>query len=234
MKDIQNNINVTLQRIKCASIDSGVTPPALLVISKTRSASELITAYDEGARCFGENYLQEALEKIAVLKDYPIEWHFTGPIQSNKTRAVAENFSWVHTLDRTKIAQRLNDQRLESMGRLKVCIQVNVDREPGKSGLMPETVMDFAAQVNTLPNLELRGLMAIPQVGVENPQRQLAFRKLSSLLEKLQVKYPQMDTLSMGMSADLELAIAEGATIVRVGTAIFGSRDKKPRDEPLI
>ena len=217
MADIQSNINVTLQRIKSACEEKNLRPPVLLAISKTRSPAELVAAYEAGIRHFGENYLQEALKKIAALEDYPIEWHFTGPLQSNKTRAVAENFSWVHTLDRKKIAQRLNDQRPEKLGRLKVCLQVNVDREASKSGLMPESVAQFAEDVSTLPNLELKGLMAIPQAGVESIKRQRAFQSLSRMLAQLKKKHPQMDTLSMGMSADLELAIAEGATIVRVG-----------------
>ena len=226
MVDIQSNINVTLQRISSASEEKKLTPPILLAISKMRSAADLAEAYEAGIRRFGENYLQEALEKITVLRAYPIEWHFTGPIQSNKTRAVAENFSWVHTLDRKKIAQRLNDQRPEKLGKLKVCLQVNVDREASKSGLMPESVVQLAEEISLLPNLELRGLMVIPQAGVDNAQRQRAFQSLSRMLAELKKKYPQMDTLSMGMSGDLELAIAEGATIVRVGTAIFGPRTK--------
>lgn len=228
MVDIQSNINATLQRISRASKEKKLASPILLVISKTRPASDLVAAYEAGIRHFGENYLQEALEKIAALRSYPIEWHFTGPIQSNKTRAVAENFSWVHTLDRKKIAQRLNDQRPEKLGKLKVCLQVNVDREASKSGLMPESVAQLAEEISLLPNLELKGLMVIPQAGVDNAQRQRAFQRLSRMLAELKKTYPQMDTLSMGMSGDLELAIAEGATIVRVGTAIFGPRTKKP------
>ena len=227
MKEIQGNVNVTLQRLLRASDASCFPPPVLLAISKTRSAAEIIAAYESGLRLFGENYLQEALEKIAALKSYPVEWHFTGPIQSNKTRVVAENFSWVHTLDREKIAQRLNEQRPEGLGPLKVCIQVNVDREPSKSGIMPESVAKFAAYVSTLPHLELKGLMAIPEAGVADSQRQAAFQGLAGLLKTLQGPHPHMDTLSMGMSGDLELAIAEGATIVRVGTGIFGPRAKK-------
>jgi len=226
MVDIQSSINATLQRINGASEEKKLTPPILLAISKTRSAADLAVAYEAGLRHFGENYLQEALEKIVALRAYPIEWHFTGPIQSNKTRAVAENFSWAHTLDRKKIAQRLNDQRPEKLGKLKVCLQVNVDRETSKSGLMPESVEQLAEEISLLPNLELKGLMVIPQAGVDNAQRQRAFQSLSRMLTELKKKYPQMDTLSMGMSGDLELAIAEGATIVRVGTAIFGPRTK--------
>lgn len=226
MVDIQSNINATLQRIISASEEKRLTPPILLAISKMRPSADLATAYEAGIRHFGENYLQEALEKIVALRAYPIEWHFTGPIQSNKTRAVAENFSWVHTLDRKKIAQRLNDQRPEKLGKLKVCLQVNVDREVSKSGLMPESVAQLAEEISLLPNLELKGLMVIPQAGVDNAQRQRAFQSLSRMLAELKKKYPQMDTLSMGMSGDLELAIAEGATIVRVGTAIFGPRTK--------
>ncbi|MBL4608388.1 MAG: YggS family pyridoxal phosphate-dependent enzyme [Pseudomonadales bacterium] len=228
MIDIQHNINATHQRIKQASVQQGVEPPILLAISKTRPASDIVVAFEAGVRHFGENYLQEALEKIAALEGYPIEWHFTGPIQSNKTRAVAENFSWIHTLDRNKIARRLNEQRPEKLGKLKVCLQVNVDREESKSGLLPERVAELAEEVSLLPNLELKGLMAIPQAGAKDAPRKKSFQTLARMLAELKKIHPQMDVLSMGMSGDLELAIAEGATIVRVGTAVFGQRIKKP------
>lgn len=194
----------------------------LLAVSKTQPAEAIREAFDAGLRDFGENYLQEALEKQADLADLPLRWHFIGPIQSNKTKAIAEHFDWVHSVDRLKIAQRLSEQRPDALGPLNICIQVNVSGEASKSGCSPEAVAALAETIATLPRLRLRGLMTIP-APTENPveQRQ-AFARLRRLKETLGA---DLDTLSMGMSQDLEAAIAEGATWVRIGTALFGARE---------
>ena len=183
-------------------------------------------AFDAGQRAFGENYLQEALDKIAALqgKTPGLEWHFIGPIQSNKTRPIAEHFDWVHSVDRLKIAQRLSEQRPEELGPLNICLQVNISAEASKSGLAPEALPEVAAQVAQLPRLRLRGLMAIPAPSDDMKQQRAAFAAVRGLYEQLRAGGLAMDTLSMGMSADLEAAVAEGATIVRVGSAIFGAR----------
>lgn len=221
------NINAVRKRIRCVMAEKGITsPPLLLAISKTRTASELLQAHQAGLQDFGENYLQEALEKIDALQAHKLVWHFTGPIQSNKTRSVAEHFSWVHTVDRVKIARRLSEQRPAGMDALQVCIQVNIDHEDSKSGVLPEDLAVIAADISALPNIQLRGLMVIPKVGVSLAERRQSFSYLADLLVKLQLTYPMMDTLSMGMSDDFELAVAQGATIVRIGSAIFGSRIK--------
>jgi pyridoxal phosphate enzyme (YggS family) len=183
-------------------------------------------AVDAGETRFGENYVQEALDKIAELADLRprIEWHLIGPLQSNKTRVVAESFDWVHSVDRLKIAQRLSEQRPASLPPLNVCLQVNVDGEASKSGIAPDEVPALAAEVARLPRLRLRGLMSIPEPS-DDPRRQHAqHRQVRDLLVRLQGQGLSLDTLSMGMSADLEAAIAEGATLVRIGTAIFGGR----------
>lgn len=199
----------------------------LLAVSKTRQADELRQAWSAGQRDFGENYLQEALDKIDALSDLDICWHFIGPIQSNKTRPIAENFSWVHSVDRFKVAQRLNDQRPASLPPLNICLQVNISEEASKSGVLPAELTALATEVASLPNIRLRGLMAIPASDAD-PQRQRApFAQLNVLLHGLQQQLPNtpLDTLSMGMSGDMEAAILEGATIVRIGTALFGPRD---------
>lgn len=225
MIDIAMHINAVRQRIRSATELSGRTQePLLLAISKTRSPTELLCAYQAGILHFGENYLQEALEKINALQAYPLIWHFTGPIQSNKTRLIAENFSWVHSIDRIKIAQRLNEQRTVELGKLQVCIQVNIDREKSKAGVLPEALPELAHEINALSHLQLRGLMALPAAEASPAQHQTSFARLADLLTLLQRQSLPMDTLSMGMSDDLELAIAEGATIVRVGSALFGTR----------
>ncbi|WP_417226788.1 YggS family pyridoxal phosphate-dependent enzyme [Amphritea sp.] len=199
----------------------------LLAVSKTRQADELRQAWSARQRDFGENYLQEALDKIDALSDLDICWHFIGPIQSNKTRPIAENFSWVHSVDRFKVAQRLNDQRPASLPPLNICLQVNISEEASKSGVLPAELTALATEVASLPNIRLRGLMAIPASDAD-PQRQRApFAQLNALLQGLQQQLPNtpLDTLSMGMSGDMEAAILEGATIVRIGTALFGPRD---------
>lgn len=196
----------------------------LLAVSKTRSADEIRELHLQGQRAFGENYLQEALDKIEALADLDLEWHFIGPIQSNKTRPIAEHFAWVHSVDRLKIARRLSEQRPPELPPLNICLQVNISREESKSGCLPEEVPELVRAVSRLPNLRLRGLMAIPKPE-EDPERQRAvFAQVRRLLEQLQSTQPGLDTLSMGMSADIEAAILEGSTIVRVGTALFGPR----------
>ena len=195
----------------------------LIAVSKTQPSAIIREAYEAGQRHFGENYLQEALEKMWALADLPdITWHFIGPIQTNKTRQIAASFNWVHTLDRLRIAERLSQQRPAGLPPLNVCIQVNISGEDTKSGVLPDQLAALARAVVQLPQLRLRGLMAIP-APCDNPDRQrLSFHALHNALNALAM--PQLDTLSMGMSADLESAIQEGATHVRIGTALFGAR----------
>lgn len=226
MQPIQAQIESVRQQITACANAAKRDPASikLLAVSKTQPAERLQAAYEAGQRAFGENYLQEALDKINALSNLDIEWHFIGPVQSNKTRDISENFDWVHTVDRLKIAQRLNDQRPAGKAPLNVCIQVNIDQEASKSGCLPDELEALALNVTDKPNLQLRGLMAIPS---PNQQGNCAFSRMRALLEQLQ-KHPKlsaMDTLSMGMSGDMAQAIAQGATIVRIGTAIFGARD---------
>lgn len=196
----------------------------LIAVSKTRSAEEVRRIHDLGQNAFGENYVQEALEKISQLGDLALEWHFIGSIQSNKTRDIATHFDWVHSIDRLKIAQRLNDQRPDKLNKLNVCIEVNISEESGKSGVLFDDLPRLAADINTLPRLRLRGLMAIPQKETEFDAQRAIFKRMREALEKLNQQGLHLDTLSMGMSADMEAAIAEGATMVRIGTDIFGPR----------
>ncbi len=196
----------------------------LLAVSKKKSAEEILAAASVGQRDFGESYLQEALKKITELKDHELCWHFVGPIQKNKTRQIAAHFSWVHGIERLIVAERLSTQRPDHLPPLQVCLQVNIDREHSKSGLPCEQVQDIASALQELPNLELRGLMAIPRQTSDTIHRRLRFAQLRALLEQLNQSGFGLDTLSMGMSGDLEDAVAEGATIVRIGTAIFGAR----------
>jgi len=188
----------------------------LIAVSKTRSNSEIQEAVYAGQVHFGENYLQESLDKISFFKERELIWHFIGPIQSNKTALIAENFDWVHSVDRLKIAKRLSDQRDPSLGKLNILIQINIDEEQTKSGLLLKDVNEIISEVSDLPNLSLRGFMCIPSP--ENSAK--SFSEMADLISK----YPFLDTLSMGMSSDLELAIQNGATLVRVGTDIFGPR----------
>lgn len=200
----------------------------LLAVSKTKPAELIRQAWQLGQREFGENYLQEALEKQTQLADLDdIVWHFIGPLQSNKTRAVAEHFAWVHSVDREKIARRLNEQRPKNLPPLNVCLQVNISAEPSKSGVSLEALPDLAREVANLPNLRLRGLMAIPAPANSLTEQRRSFARLRHALEQLQQALPEtpLDTLSMGMSDDLEAAVQEGATLVRLGTAIFGARE---------
>jgi pyridoxal phosphate enzyme (YggS family) len=197
----------------------------LLAVSKTFSAATVRVAYASGQVAFGENYVQEALDKMATLKDLPLEWHFIGPIQSNKTRAIAESFAWVHSVDRLKIAERLSAQRPPDIPPLNLCLQVNVSGEHSKSGVAPEALLSLAQAVRQLPHLKLRGLMAIPASALEIEAQRLPFAQLRKLLLLLNSQRFELDTLSMGMSQDFEAAVLEGATIVRVGSAIFGNRN---------
>lgn len=203
----------------------------LIAVSKTFPASAVREAALAGQRCFGENYLQEALDKIAVLHELDLEWHFIGPIQSNKTRAIAEHFDWVHSVDRLRIAERLNEQRPVDLPPLNVCLQVNVSGEHSKSGICLEALSELAQAVAVLPRLRLRGLMAIPAPQQDVDQQRKAFRLLAEALAQLKTGGLALDVLSMGMSDDLEAAIAEGSTHVRVGTAIFGGRTYQNKQE---
>ncbi len=196
----------------------------LLAVSKTVSAADIRAVADAGCRQFAENYVQEALTKIAALHDLPLIWHFIGPLQSNKTQDIATHFDWVHSVDRLKIAQRLNAQRPEHCAPLQICIQVNISEDPQKSGVLLSEVEDFAKTLTGFERLQLRGLMAIPAVGLSEPALRTQYGALKAKQEYLQLRFPQCDTLSMGMSDDMETAIACGATMVRVGTAIFGKR----------
>ena len=199
----------------------------LLAVSKTKPPEAVVAAYKAGQRAFGENYVQEGVEKIAQLASYKdIEWHFIGPLQSNKTKQVAENFAWVHSIDRLKIAKRLSDQRPASMSALQVLIQVNIDDEDSKSGISAAEVIAFAEEAVNYPRLRLRGLMAIPAAAPTPTQQQKSLKALYQCFQNLQQKLPQVDTLSVGMSNDLEAAIYHGSTMVRVGTDIFGARSK--------
>lgn len=198
---------------------------SLLAVSKTKPAEDIRSAFNAGQHRFGENYLQEALQKIQALHDLPIEWHFIGAIQSNKTRELAENFAWVHSVDRLKIARRLSEQRAESMPALNICLQVNISEEPSKAGLMLNELSGLVAEVAQLPNISLRGLMAIPAKADTLSAQRATFAKIQQALQTLQKTLPTLDTLSMGMSNDMEAAIAEGSTILRIGTAIFGARN---------
>jgi pyridoxal phosphate enzyme (YggS family) len=198
----------------------------LLCVSKTFGADAVREAFGAGERRFGENYVQEGTDKIAALSDLrsDIEWHLIGPLQSNKTRVVAEQFDWVHTVDRLKIAQRLSEQRPAHLPPLQICLQVNVSGEASKSGLAPDEVLATAREVATLPRVTLRGLMAIPEPAADEAAQRAPHAMLREILEQLNREGLALDTLSMGMTADLEAAVIEGATIVRVGTAVFGAR----------
>lgn len=224
MSTIAENISTLAERIRSAAqaVQRDPASVGLLAVSKTKPASDLREAYDAGLRDFGENYLQEALGKQAELSDLPLIWHFIGPIQSNKTRAIAEHFAWVHSVDRLKIAQRLSEQRPPELPPLNICIQVNVSGEASKSGCSPEDLPALAQAINALPHLKLRGLMAIPEPTDDRDEQNASFAAVSTL--QAQLRLP-LDTLSMGMSHDLEAAIAQGATWVRIGTALFGARN---------
>jgi len=226
MVSIADNVKAVSLRIQNATKSAGrqAEEVCLLAVSKTHPAEAIHAASLSGLQHFGENYLQEALNKIAALQNLGLCWHFIGPLQSNKTRPVTEHFHWVHTVDRLKIARRLSEQRPAGLPPLNICLQVNIDAEDSKSGVAPIDVASLAAEVTRLPNLSLRGLMCIPDPGRGDNHLRQCFRQLRQIKDQLSNEYPAVDTLSMGMSHDLEIAIAEGATIVRVGTALFGAR----------
>jgi len=210
---IQDNLKKVQERIYTLDTNQQVT---LIAVSKTKPISDLQQAIDAGQQHFGENYLQEALEKVDALKGQNLIWHFIGPIQSNKTVKITENFDWVHSVDRLKIAKRLNDQRPEGMDKLNVLLQINIDKEPTKSGVLEGEIDEIMSHFKNLKNISLRGFMCIPKP--DNAEK--SFKKMAEILQK----YPNLDTLSMGMSSDLDLAIKNGATFVRIGTDIFGKR----------
>lgn len=230
MADIEERLLAIHQRIeRCArACQRDENEIQLLAVSKTRPVSEIKVAMACGQRHFGENYLQEAQEKIAALSGEAIYWHYIGPIQTNKTRAIANSFDWVHSVDRLKVARRLSEQRNPDKPPLNICLQVNVGAEPTKAGLAADAVHTVATEVASLRHLRLRGLMAIPRATDDKQEQRLQFRQLRELLHNLQSRFPDLDTLSMGMSNDLEAAIMEGATWLRIGTAIFGPRPTKP------
>lgn len=226
MKSLAESFEIVRQQVAddCAKAGRAADSVALLAVSKTRSPDEVRAAADTGQVAFGENYLQEALEKIEVLSALNLEWHFIGPIQSNKTRPIAENFAWVHSVDRLKIAQRLSSQRPHYAKDLNICLQVNISAEEQKAGCSVAELPQLAREVAALPKICLRGLMVIPEATDDTELLRSRFRETAELLEQLKPEIPTLDTLSMGMSGDLDAAIAEGATIVRVGTALFGPR----------
>lgn len=227
MAIIEKSLQAIRERITHAALNSGrmVASVRLLAVSKTWPSQALREAYAAGQAAFGESYLQEALEKVAALADLPLEWHFIGPIQSNKTRPIAENFAWVHSVDRLKIAERLAQARPETLPPLNICLQVNISGEDSKSGVAPEEAKILAHSIVGLPHLKLRGLMAIPRPTADIAEQRAQFRVLRKLFDQLNAEGLGLDTLSMGMSDDMEAAILEGATIVRVGSAIFGKRE---------
>ncbi len=223
---LQTNLNLVRRQIDELARRYGRSPEAiaLLAVSKTRSAEEILEALAAGQQQFGESYLQEALAKVEKLRTHDIEWHFIGRVQSNKTKPIAENFAWVHSVDSARQARRLNDQRPTSLPPLNICLQVKIDPEERKGGLLPEEAEAVIEEVRALPRLRLRGLMTLPAPADSLEQQRLPFHRLRELRDRLARPGLPLETLSMGMSDDLEAAIAEGATIVRVGTAIFGSR----------
>ncbi|PJC85942.1 YggS family pyridoxal phosphate-dependent enzyme [Vibrio sp. HA2012] len=236
MCSIQQNIEQVTTQIRNTEHKCGREPNSvqLLAVSKTKPNAAIVAALAAGQKAFGENYVQEGVDKIHYFsehyRDAKIEWHFIGPLQSNKTRLVAENFDWVHSVDRAKVAQRLNDQRPKGLPPLQVLIQVNTSGETSKSGIDESEVFALAELISGLPNLTLRGLMSIPANVSDYDSQFRAFKQLAELKIKLAEQYTELDTLSMGMSGDMEAAVAAGSTMVRIGTAIFGTRDYTSRD----
>lgn len=224
----EKNLETVRERITRAAEQFGRDPDSisLIAISKTKSMEAILAAYDAGQRRFGESYVQEAVNKIALIDKPDIEWHFVGPIQSNKTKLIAENFDWVHSIDRSKIAKRLSEQRPPGRSKLNVCLQVNISGEASKSGVTFDDLEELAEQVYSLPGIQMRGLMAIPQRETTFEAQRSAFARMAEAMYKLNEKFNwHLDVLSMGMSQDMEAAISAGATMVRVGTDIFGERD---------
>jgi PLP dependent protein len=228
MTSIEHNLQQVRERIATAAARCGRAPEeiTLLAVSKTKPASAVAEAIAAGQQAFGENYVQEGVEKVAELAAHPdLQWHFIGPLQSNKSRLVAENFAWCHTVDRERIAQRLNDQRPAALPPLNVLIQVNISDENSKSGIMLEAIPALAAQIAALPRLRLRGLMAIPAPESDYDRQFAVCQQMADAFNALKQDYPDVDTLSLGMSDDMDAAIAAGSTMVRIGTAVFGARD---------
>jgi pyridoxal phosphate enzyme (YggS family) len=228
MTTIAARLQAVHDRIRAAAAVAGRSPETvrLIAASKTFPAEAVREACQAGQRAFGENYLQEAQSKIEALSDLQLEWHFIGPIQSNKTRPIARLFSWVHSVDRPKLAERLSAARPDGLAPLQVCIEVNVSGEQSKSGCQPDEAFELASRVASLPGLKLRGLMAIPEPTPDSALQRQRFALLRELKDDLVSRGLDLDTLSMGMSDDFEAAIAEGATMVRVGRAIFGPRER--------
>jgi PLP dependent protein len=227
MSAIASNLQAVRARIAKAAIDAGRSPEKieLLAVSKTWPVACVVAASQAGQRAFGENYVQEAIDKARATVDLDLEWHFIGPLQSNKTRLIAGNFAWVHSIERLKIAERLSAQRPDNLPPLQVCVQVNVSGETSKSGCAPDETLALCRGIAALPRLGLRGLMTIPEPADNFAAQRAPFRRLREIFETVRAAGLPLDTLSMGMSHDLEAAVAEGATIVRIGTAIFGERN---------
>lgn len=226
-QSITNNLAATRSQIaefeqRYARITGSVE---LLAVSKRKPVTAIAEAFEAGQRAFGENYVDEGVDKITALPEKSIEWHFIGAIQSRKCKLIAEHFHWVHSIDRLKVAQKLSSSRPESMPDLQVCIQINLDQEASKAGIQLEEAQDLAIACAKLPRMQLRGLMAIPAPRQTLSEQREVFAQLANCLTSLKTSIPQLDVLSMGMSADIEAAIAEGSTMVRVGTAIFGARE---------
>ncbi len=230
-KSTEKNISVALAQIRQKISDAerrfNRKPGSvqLLAVSKTKPVADIQAAISAEQVCFAENYLQEAVEKIILLNNAKLVWHFIGSIQSNKTREIAQHFQWVHTIDRIKVARRLSEQRPDHLPPLNVCLQVNISSEKSKSGIPPSELNQLADDCSSLPNIRVRGLMAMPILESDFERQRAPFRDLVKLFKDLQTGYPELDTLSMGTTNDLEAAIAEGATMVRLGTAVFGARN---------
>jgi pyridoxal phosphate enzyme (YggS family) len=231
MSDIINNLNIVRQQISnfAEKYQRNSNDINLLAVSKTKPISDILVAIETGQKDFGENYLQDAIPKINALEKYKLTWHFIGALQSNKTKIIAENFSWVHSVDKFKYAQRLSKQRPNNMSALNICIQVNLSNEQQKAGINLDNLADLIIKINELPQIKLRGLMTLPAFSQDFIQQRQAFKNLHKVFSsfKHNNNFLDFDTLSMGMSGDLEAAIAEGSTMVRIGTAIFGKRKNK-------
>lgn len=227
MSAIATNLQAVRERIAKAARAAGREPGEimLLAVSKTKPLADILCAAEAGQTAFGENYAQEGVDKMTVAVDRNLSWHFIGPLQSNKTRLVAEHYAWVHSIERLKIAERLSAQRPAHLPSLQVCVQINVSGEASKSGCAPQDALALCQAISTLPGLSLRGLMAIPEASEDPAAQRAPFRQLREIADSIRAAGVPLDTLSMGMSHDLEAAIAEGATIVRIGTAIFGERN---------